>query len=1431
MYVAAVVMVHAVRSVSVVLVVLALLLGVRVVVVGPFSWVLASPAGVEVGFRFDVLSVLLLGFVAGVVVLVASYSIRNLAGRGGAAHFGWLLLGALASLVVMLLGASLPVVALGWTSSGLALAALVSHAHTTAARRAGGYVRRRLLLGDVAVWAAVGAGLVLLPTLNRSELPTAELPLWPTLAVAGLLVLGCLVRSALFPAQSWLVETAEAPSPVSALLHAGMVNGAGVMVCLFWALFAAAPGALLALLLLGAASVIVGALTLSFRTDVKGRLAGSTTTQMGYMAVQLGIGLPAAAVAHLIGHGCYKAWLFLRAGGAVTRARREPATVPSAGPARDLPGHAGSPQRPRRHDQVLVVAATVLAAGGALPAVVIAVGSLGPAALLPTSAALATLVVALRAAARPRTVDTAPAGFGSLSVLGGAGAAAVTVYAWALVAFESGLAPSMPLVPLWSNPIGVVLLAGTAAVAVVVAVLLRRVHADPTGRLSLRLTLSALPPWSRRLGISAKSPVAPPSTGAGSVNGYIHPDPTHNHIPTHNHNHNLNLDRSPDRRLVVPTALANAHPSAPADDPARVRHQVQVAVMGVGPAWPLREMVAANPLAGFEGFTHQDAMFLSARLHGTRGYLPLPAYQQLHLDGRISREHLLEASGQLSHERGEDPDADREHLRAERLLEDARRTVSTSDPLGGRPRTAQRLVDHIELHDHTGQERARRFVDDHAALWCARAWSRALVEPAGGPWGLWRSAAADPAHDRWVGMPGLRDVVQSLPADPYAALAQLLHRAGLEESSHAAYLSALLSAAPGWAAHAAWRAREQADTTPLVQLLALRAALDILVAGSVDPTVFHRVIWAHADKRQEAPAAHQHPAVGLDRDGLGSAAVWQRAYELGFQNVLVARLRPQARDLARALHAAAASPAEGPDAQLVFCIDVRSERMRRAVEAAGAYETFGFAGFFGVALHYTTPEGQGFAQCPALIRPAFTVASSPPGPDRRAPGHTRAPGLAAALSAAHSSPLTALLVAEAGGAIAGAATIARTFSPARWHSLVQRWHRGHNRWGPRDLVVGLTLEQKVDTAHDVLQAIGLTSGFARLIVLCGHGATVENNAFASAYDCGACGGNSGHVNARVLAFILNDPAVRTGLLARGITIPASTTAVAAVHDTTTDEVTIDPFAGTDAQGDIHDFVKRFRDDLGRAGEAVRLERRPSLPGMPTTRSRDTGTGTKRRSLLRHFRARAGDWAQPAPEWGLAGNAAFVVGPRALTRGLDLQGRVFLHDYDPALDPDGAILTTILTAPAIVTQWINAQYYASTVDHEVFGAGDKATHNVVGDVGVLSGAHGDLRLGLPWQALFTNDPHQHPHSTQHEPLRQIVLVWARPEHIHRIVTANPSVDTLLRNEWMSLAAVDPDDGTVHRLTPQMSWREWSETETSPGRAAAARITAAPTPTTP
>jgi hypothetical protein len=177
-----------------------------------------------------------------------------------------------------------------------------------------------------------------------------------------------------------------------------------------------------------------------------------------------------------------------------------------------------------------------------------------------------------------------------------------------------------------------------------------------------------------------------------------------------------------------------------------------------------------------------------------------------------------------------------------------------------------------------------------------------------------------------------------------------------------------------------------------------------------------------------------------------------------------------------------------------------------------------------------------------------------------------------------------------------------------------------------------------------------------------------------------------------------------------------------------------------------------------------------------------------------------------PEWGLAGNAAFVVAPREISRGIDLQRRVFLHSYEADVDPDGTALETILTAPLVVAQWINCQYYFATVAPEVVGAGTKTIHNVVGNAGVIAGPTGDLQLGLPWQSVAQG------RQLLHEPLRLLAVIQAPLARIDDVVNRNPILQKLFGNDWIVVAARESTGENWQRWT-RTGWRSWNESHCS------------------
>jgi len=305
---------------------------------------------------------------------------------------------------------------------------------------------------------------------------------------------------------------------------------------------------------------------------------------------------------------------------------------------------------------------------------------------------------------------------------------------------------------------------------------------------------------------------------------------------------------------------------------------------------------------------------------------------------------------------------------------------------------------------------------------------------------------------------------------------------------------------------------------------------------------------------------------------------------------------------------------------------------------------------------------------------------------------------------------------------------------------------------------------------------GMSQNTARLVVLTGHGGSAVNNPYAAALDCGACGGHAGGTNARVLAAMLNDAEVRSGLAGQDLAIADETLFLAAEHNTTTDEVTIYD-TGTVPSSHRAD-LDVLTADLASAARTNRARRAVQLGRTAD----DLITG-------------ASHWGEVRPEWGLAGNASFIVGPRWLTETLDLDGRAFLHSYDWQQDAGGSALATILTAPMVVAQWINCQYLFSTIDNQRYGSGDKVTQNVIGGIGVVQGNGGDLKVGLPRQSLFTDDGRAF-----HTPQRLLTVVLAPLARVEAIVEVNDILGKLFDNGWVQLVVIDPATGKALR------WRD-------------------------
>jgi uncharacterized protein len=1311
----------------------------------------------------------LLLLVTGLGAVIGVYAARNLAGQHRLVRFAGLELLVVAGLALAVTAATLPVLALGWTLAGLAVAGLVGHAGTPEARAAQRLVRGRLLVGDALLWAAVVAAAALLGTTSVAGLADAAAAAGaPAVGVvAVLVVLAGVVRSALVPAHRWLPETTAAPSPVSALLHAGVVNGIGVLALLLWPLVMASGAARGVALVLGAATAVLATAQQRVRPDVKGRLVSSTSAQMGYLAICVGLGLPAAVLVHLVGHGLWKASLFLGAGGAVTRARAAHAASPGRGALAPALAAAGG-------GSAALLAATVPGPWG--PSLLT-----GPAVLLPVTVAAVAAATAAGAAAR---LARGPRAAASAMVL-----AAVAAYVLAVRAVDHALEGVLGRsTPAWGEP-------GAAAVAAVVVALLA---VGAVGwRLDRVLAAGGLP---RLAAAVARTTAAPVPLGPGT-------------------------------RPTVPAPLAHDTRGL-AGQAALAAAAARIASDAVAPLWPLHAFVASNPLAGLEQLPFRDAVRAGSAAWGARSGVDAALLRRALAAGSADADAVDRVCASVAP--GPDlpvpgPVRTRSELVRALLLDDpapaadvarVRAALGAASPRRPRPATLRSPAESAVAARPAlaaADCRARDLVSLHAArVHGGPAWPVAVD-------GVWASLHADAASlDRLLGLPGAGAWVGSLPQDAEAALATVVQRLGLAGSELVPAFTRVLARDPGWVAHLAWRARVGIDgeSDELLDLLVARLALEGAVAaarGPVDTLVAHEAV-------DVAPAvATMLRAAGFGPRAVGPAVLAGlveiadaaeaegvellrlRAWEESYRVPLLAEVAERARLLARGGAALAHPGAEGsgPEAQVVTCIDVRSERLRRHLEEVGPWETFGAAGFFGLPFAHVGPDGAPSERLPALLRPRHVVVEQA--------GHGSVWLSADAAEGVHAVEARAaapFALAEAAGWVTGPDAMLHTLAPRTWNRLrhgvagrLGRVRRGPIVVGRCDLAPsGFALEEQVDAAEAFLRTIGLREP-APLVLLVGHGAAVANNPHVAAYDCGACGGQPGDVSARAMAQVLNDADVRTGLAARGIEVPAGTWFGAALHNTTVDAVEL----LDDVPGHLRPAADGLMGDLAAAGAAVSAERSAHLPGR-------TPSGGRR---LRHeLDRRSVDWAQVRPEWSLARNAAIVIGPRSLTSGLDLDGRVFLHSYRPDLDADGSALEFLLTAPLVVAQWISAQYWCSTVDPECFGAGDKTTHNVVAAhdggpatlTGVLTGARGDLRVGLPWQAVSAEAPVDGGWRSLpfHEPLRLLAVVCAAPDAVDRVLERHPEVARLVAGEWISLVVVEPESGVLLRSDGAAAW---------------------------
>ena len=511
--------------------------------------------------------------------------------------------------------------------------------------------------------------------------------------------------------------------------------------------------------------------------------------------------------------------------------------------------------------------------------------------------------------------------------------------------------------------------------------------------------------------------------------------------------------------------------------------------------------------------------------------------------------------------------------------------------------------------------------------------------------------------------------------------------------------------------------------------------------------------------------------------------LWQDAYEWTFYDQVLGGIlaNPEKENTS-----------EKSGFQAMFCIDDRVCSLRRYIEEIEpTAQTFGTPGFFGVAFYYKPMNGKfSMKVCPAPMNPPYLIKEELDNKKNKKDFH---------FADYTHSLFFGWLITHTIGFWSAIRLFINIFTPrlSPATTLSFRHMDKHSRLTIENsdpqlkedgLQLGFTITEMADRVEGLLKSIGLVKDFAPIVYAVGHGASSVNNTHYAGYDCGACSGRPGSVNARVICYMANHPEVRQILRSRGLDIPSKTMFLGALHDTTRDEIEFydDNFADV-AQTELHKHNKKV------FMQALDLNARERARRFVTTSKRHD-----LKNLHEAVKKRSVSLFEPRPELNHATNSLCIVGRRALTKKLFLDRRAFLNSYDYSIDPEGNYLFTILSAAAPVCGGINLEYYFSRVDNLKLGAGTKLPHNVMGLIGVANGIDGDLRPGLPNQMVEL-----------HDPLRLLTIVEHKENVILKTIQRTPQLYEWFINEWVHLVCIDPEtkamskfvDGAFYPYSPE------------------------------
>lgn len=776
--------------------------------------------------------------------------------------------------------------------------------------------------------------------------------------------------------------------------------------------------------------------------------------------------------------------------------------------------------------------------------------------------------------------------------------------------------------------------------------------------------------------------------------------------------------------------------------------------------WPLQSFIATNPLFNLVDRPLDECLSELGKYIDIKGFLGIEYYHQYYVDGEISSRNLKVSIEEFLSDKGQNLNNKDELFRVLTNSAIQLDLEKIFDKFNKEPSilfSQQFIKDKHNAENENIKVKVIKFLADFLDIGQAK-WTMPIKND--NLYLAWREYSI--VENKYI-----KQSINESPLDSEAAISYLLDKLCVPEKLIEQYLIEIIFNVLGWCSLVKWL-EERPDNSYIHRKASITDILAIWLNLEYALFVRYKLSFKiHLDLTPSCDLLIQDTLQAsisskallglLNRYTI--SLIWQRAFELNYQDQLMGKLQTNLPMLSDASKSS-------PKAQLLFCIDTRSEGIRRKLEFIGEYETYGFAGFFGVGFKLVDEDsGACSFQCPAIVVPDVTLVKKGGGQSLLNKLQDSFVGI---VNKTKNGYLAPLILFDVIGAFFSMLLIGKTVFPESISKLFKVTTEA--KYSSTSLNVyqssgGYSPEILAEKANFVLTSIGLRDNFAPFIIISGHLSHSENNPFQSSLDCGACGGNGGIPNSIAFCQALNDPKVRTILEVKyNILIPSNTFFVSASHNTTTDEFNyynLDLMNETQAS-----YFSDITNDIKMAGELLRVERLKDLKGNSDVNIRKS------------------NWAELVPEMSLANNAAFIIGPRKITTNLNLGRRTFLHSYDPSLDDNGDILNFIFNAPVIVGHWINSQYYFSTTDMNIYGAGNKAIHNIVGKFGVMEGNFSDYKIGLPMQSI------SYQNRLVHQPLRLLVVVYAKQSVIDKILANSPVLASIFGGRWAYLQVIEP-----------------------------------------